>query len=62
METPCSPLIIRFYDKPSGALNENEHARAILAEAHHRGFRPRIGAFDGWYASLENVKMVRAYQ
>lgn len=34
----------------------------MLAEAHQRGFRPRMVLFDGWYASLENLKAIRGYE
>jgi putative transposase len=56
------PCDFRLYDKPAGGSNKNEHARAMLAQAHQRGFRPKIVAFDGWYASLENLKTIRGYQ
>jgi hypothetical protein len=55
------PCDFRLYDKPAGGLNKNEHARAMLAAAYQRGFRPRVVLFDGWYASLENLKALRAY-
>ena len=31
----------------------------MIAEADHRGFRPRGVLFDSWYASLANLKQVR---
>src|SRR5260370_6833564 len=34
----------------------------MLAAADERGFRPKIVGFDGWYASLENLKPIRTYQ
>ena len=32
----------------------------MLAVAHERGFQPRYVLFDSWYASLQNLKAVRA--
>ena len=46
----------RLYDKPFGGQDKNEQARALLAEAHARGFTPRMVLFDGWYAGLENLR------
>jgi putative transposase len=56
------PCDFRLYDKPVDSLDKHMHARAMLAEAHRRGFRPRMVLFDGWYASLENLKAIRGYQ
>jgi putative transposase len=53
------PCDFRLYDKPVDGLDKHMHARAMLAEAHRRGFRPRMVLFDGWYASLENLKAIR---
>lgn len=33
----------------------------MLEEAHRRGFRPRLAAFDGWCASLPNLKGIRSF-
>lgn len=54
------PCDFRVYDKPVGGLTKDEHFRALLQEAHGRDFRPRYVLFDSWYASLENLKAVRA--
>ena len=56
------PCDFRLYDKPFGGLNKHAHARTMLAEAHRRGFRPKMLLFDGWYASLENLKAIRSYE
>jgi len=55
------PCDFRLYDKPVDGLDKHMHARAMFAEAHRRGFRPRMVLFDGWYAALENLKAIRAY-
>lgn len=54
------PVDDRVYDRPTDGLTKNDHARALLAAAHGRGFAPRCVLFDGWYASLENLKQVRS--
>jgi hypothetical protein len=56
------PCDFRLYDKPFGGLDKHAHARAMLVEAHRRGFRPEMLLFDGWYASLENLKAIRGYE
>jgi hypothetical protein len=55
------PCDFRIYDKPFGGLDKNAHFRGMLATAHDRGFTPRLVAFDGWYAGLENLKAVRGH-
>ena len=55
------PCDFRLYDRPVDGQTKNEHARAMLAQAHQRGFRPQLVAFDGWYAALANLKAIRGY-
>jgi hypothetical protein len=54
------PVDYRIYDKAHDGLTKNDHFRALLATARQRGFRPACVAFDSWYASLDNLKAVRA--
>lgn len=54
------PIDYRVYDKPTDGKTKNDHARDLLAAAHGRGLKPRCVLFDGWYASLDNLKRVRA--
>jgi hypothetical protein len=54
------PCDFRVYDKPHDGLSKNDHFRAMVMAAAKRGFRPRLLAFDSWYASLENLKLVRS--
>jgi hypothetical protein len=53
------PCDFRVYDKPRDRLSKNDHFRAMVTAAAERGFRPQLLAFDSWYASLENLKLVR---
>ena len=53
------PCDYRLYDKADG-LTKNDHFAAMVRAAHARGFRPRCVAFDGWYGSLDNLKLVGA--
>lgn len=55
------PCDFRLYDKPFGGLDKNQHARAMLHQARERGFTPQMTCFDGWYASLENLKLLRSW-
>jgi putative transposase len=54
------PVDYRVYAKATDGLTKNDHFRALLVTAKERGFRPDCVVFDGWYASLENLKAVRA--
>jgi hypothetical protein len=59
--TDAIPCDYRLYDKPVDGVTKNDHLRAMLATAKHRGFQPRFVAFDSWYSSLENLKTIRGY-
>ena len=53
------PCDYRVYHKAGDGKTKNDHFADLLAAAHARGFRPRAVLFDGWYASVENLKAVR---
>jgi putative transposase len=53
------PCDYRLYDKGADGLTKNDHFGAMLRTAHERGFAPDCVAFDGWYSSLENLKLIR---
>jgi putative transposase len=55
------PAGYRVYDKARDGLTTNDHFRALLGAANERGFAPECVAFDSWYASLENLKAIRAH-
>jgi hypothetical protein len=55
------PVDYRVYAKAKDGLTKNDHFRAMLAEAKARGFAPECVVFDRWYASLENLKAIRAH-
>lgn len=55
------PCDYRIYHKAGDGLTKNDHFAGMLAAAHERGFRPRAVLFDGWYASVENLKQVRDF-
>jgi len=52
------PCDYRIYHDPKEAT-KNDHFRAMVQAAHARGFRPRYVLFDGWYSSLDNLKLLR---
>jgi len=57
----CLPCDYRLYNKAQDGLNKNDHFRAMLEQAKARGFQPSLVAFDSWYSSLENLKLVRDF-
>ncbi|WP_448337510.1 hypothetical protein [Chloroflexus aurantiacus] len=52
------PCDFRIYDKTHDGLTKHDHVRAMV-QAAARGFQPRLLAVDSWYASLENLTLVR---
>ncbi len=57
----CLPCDYRLYNKAQDGLDKNDHFRTMLAQAKARGFQPSLVAFDSWYSSLENLKLVRDF-
>jgi len=55
------PLDYRLYNKAVDGLDKNDHFRTMVRTAHQRGFSPRLVAFDGWYSSLDNLKLLRDF-
>lgn len=55
------PCDYRLYNKHQDGLSKNDHFRQLLQQAKARGFRPALVAFDSWYSSLENLKLVRDF-
>lgn len=53
------PCDYRIYHDAKQAT-KNDHFRTMIGVAHARGLKPEIVLFDGWYASLENLKHLRA--
>lgn len=54
------PCDFRLYDKAHDGLDKNDHFQHMVFTAYERGFMPRLVGFDSWYASLSNLKMLRA--
>ena len=52
------PVDYRIYDKADGRT-KNDHFWEMMVIAKGRGFSPKYVLFDGWYASLEDLKQVR---
>jgi putative transposase len=55
-QIPCD---YRVYEKADGRT-KNDHFADMMRTAHARGFTPRCVAFDGWYSSLDNLKLIRS--
>jgi len=54
------PVDCRIYNKIKDGLTKNDHFRSMLQTACQRGFQPEFVLFDSWYASLENLKLIRS--
>lgn len=54
------PCDYRIYDK-ADELSKNDHFATMLTAARDRGFQPQCVVFDGWYASLANLKLVKSF-
>jgi len=52
------PVDYRIYAKADGKT-KNDHFWEMMLMARGRGFVPEYVLFDGWYASLENLKQIR---
>jgi putative transposase len=55
------PCDYRLYAKEQDGLSKNDHFRHMLTTAQQRGFAPECVLFDSWYASLNNLKLVRDF-
>ena len=55
------PCDFRLYNKAEDGLSKNDHFRVMLETAKARDFAPTIVAFDSWYSSRENLKLVREF-
>ena len=53
------PCDYRVYDKPTDSKSKNDHFRDLLRTAQERGVSPQCVLFDGWYSSLDNLKLLR---
>ena len=58
--TRCVPVDYRVFDKDTDGKTKNDHFSEMLLAAHERGFHPQMVCFDSWYASIENLKLVRS--
>lgn len=54
------PVDYRIYYPEKDGKTKNDHFRDMLEEAKKRGFHPECVLFDSWYASIENLKLVRS--
>ncbi len=55
------PCDYRVYHKAGDGKTKNDHFADLVTAARDRGFRPRAVLFDGWYPSVENLKIIRAF-
>lgn len=55
------PCDYRLYEKSQDGKTKNDHFRLMLGQARARGFQPECVVFDGWFSSLENLKLIRSF-
>ena len=53
------PCDWRVCDKPHDGITKNEHFAALLLTAQQREFTPECVLLDSWYASIDNLRLVR---
>jgi len=58
---PCDCRLYEPAEEGKAQVTKNDHFLAMLQTAKEREFRPRYVCFDGWYASLANLKAVRGH-
>jgi putative transposase len=56
------PCDYRVFDKAQDHLTKNDHFQHMLNTAQGRGFQPACVVFDGWYAGLDNLRLIRSFQ
>lgn len=56
----CVPVDYRVFDKNTDGKTKNDHFSEMLLQSFECGFAPAVVCFDSWYASIENLKLVRA--
>ncbi len=53
------PCDYRVYHRATDTRTKNDHFADMIRAAYARGFKPRCVVFDGWYSSLDNLKLIR---
>jgi hypothetical protein len=56
----CVPVDYRVFAKDRDGKTKNDHFAEMLVKARERGFNPSLVCFDSWYASIDNLKLVRS--
>jgi len=54
------PVDFRIYHPEKDGKNKNDHFRDMIKAANDRQFHPECVIFDSWYASTENLKLIRS--
>ncbi len=56
------PVYFRVYNPEKDGKNKNDHFRDMIKAANDRQFHPECVIFDSWYASIENLKLIRSME
>ena len=54
------PVDFRIYHPDKDGKTKNDHFRDMLRAAKEREFQPGCIIFDSWYASIDNLKLIRS--
>ena len=49
----------RVFDKPHDGITKDEHFGAMVLTTRQRDFTPECVLFDSWYASVDNLRLIR---
>src|SRR5665647_321089 len=58
--TTVIPVDFRIYNIDEDDKTKNDHFRDMIDKGEERGFNPEFVLFDTWYASVKNLKAIRA--
>jgi len=56
------PVDYRIYNPETDGKTKNDHFREMVTAAKDRHFHPQCIVFDTWYASIENLKLIRLFE
>lgn len=57
-DNTCIPVDYRIFSKKIDGRTKHTHMQEMITLALHRGIKPSAVVFDGWYASVKNLKFL----
>jgi len=58
--TAIVPVDFRIYNHETDGKTKNDHFRDMIKAANDRQFHPACVVFESWYASIENITLIRS--